>query len=41
MYANKQDLPNALNPAQVSEALGLTELRDRGSACVSPSASVR
>ncbi len=31
VYANKQDLPTAMKPAQVSEGLGLTELRDRQS----------
>jgi hypothetical protein len=31
VLANKQDLPaaNRMNPAQVSEALGLTDLRER------------
>lgn len=29
VLANKQDLPNKLTPAQVSEGLGLTALRER------------
>ncbi|KAK8803982.1 hypothetical protein JH06_0854 [Blastocystis sp. subtype 4] len=29
IFANKQDLPGALNGAKISEALGLTEIRDR------------
>ena len=29
VLANKQDLPNKLTPAQVSEGLGLTSLRER------------
>ncbi|KAL7418372.1 hypothetical protein Q5752_006830 [Cryptotrichosporon argae] len=29
VLANKQDLPNRLTPAQVSDALGLTDLRER------------
>ena len=29
VFANKQDLPGALNGAKISEALGLTEIRDR------------
>lgn len=29
VYANKQDLPNAMDEAAVSQALGLSELRDR------------
>mmetsp|Transcript_12992 Transcript_12992/g.24570 ORF Transcript_12992/g.24570 Transcript_12992/m.24570 type:complete len:182 (+) Transcript_12992:92-637(+) len=29
VYANKQDLPNAMESAEVSEKLGLQELRDR------------
>ena len=29
VFANKQDLPNALNAAQVSEALALTQIKNR------------
>ena len=29
VFANKQDLPGALNGAKISEALGLTEIRNR------------
>lgn len=29
VYANKQDLPNAMDEAQVGKAIGLDELRDR------------
>ena len=29
VFANKQDLPGALSGAKISEALGLTEIRDR------------
>ncbi|WFD27701.1 Arf GTPase arl1 [Malassezia nana] len=29
VFANKQDLPNAMNEAQVGKAIGLDELRDR------------
>jgi len=29
VYANKQDLPNAMSIPQVSEQLGLTQMRDR------------
>ena len=29
VLANKQDLPSAANEAQISDALGLTSLRDR------------
>lgn len=29
MFANKQDLPNAMNPAEITEKLGLNELRGR------------
>ena len=29
VYANKQDLPNAMSPAEVTDKLGLNELRGR------------
>lgn len=29
MFANKQDLPNAMNPAEITEKLGLNGLRGR------------
>ena len=29
VYANKQDLPGALSDAQITEGLGLTEIKDR------------
>ncbi|KAJ1656862.1 Arf GTPase arl1 [Dispira simplex] len=29
VFANKQDQPNAMSPAEVSESLGLSRLRDR------------
>lgn len=29
IFANKQDLPNALSGAKISEALGLVDIRDR------------
>lgn len=29
IFANKQDLAGALTPAQVSEGLGLTSIKDR------------
>ena len=29
IFANKQDLPNALSSAKISEALGLIDIRDR------------
>merc|ERR1712146_118346 len=29
VFANKQDLPNAMSPAEITEKLGLPELRNR------------
>ncbi|ORX44072.1 CPS1 protein [Hesseltinella vesiculosa] len=29
VFANKQDLPNAMSPAEVTEKLGLAQMRDR------------
>jgi ADP-ribosylation factor-like protein 1 len=29
IFANKQDLPNAMSPAELTEALGLDQIRDR------------
>jgi signal recognition particle receptor subunit beta len=29
VFANKQDLPNAMSPAEITEKLGLTQLRNR------------
>ena len=29
IFANKQDLPDALNPPEVQEKLGMTQIRDR------------
>lgn len=29
VFANKQDLPNAMSPAEVTEKLGLTSLRNK------------
>ena len=33
VYANKQDLPNAMSPAEVIDKLGLTTLRNRNWHC--------
>ena len=38
MFANKQDQPNALSAAEVSEVLNLTELKDRSWSIVAASA---
>ena len=29
VYANKQDLPNAMSPSEVTDALGLNSLRNK------------
>ena len=39
VFANKQDIPGALNGAKISEALGLTEIRDRKWTIIESSAS--
>ena len=39
VFSNKQDIPGALNGAKISEALGLTEIRDRKWTIIESSAS--